>query len=489
MWSLGYFFVCVSFIRGEEINNTADPPVVGIASDPYSPITNVADWIQIATFSTKTISDKPSIEIDLDITVLRTGLVGNFLDIFQVSSVFDIAIATADRSRLISSNPYEGFSALVEMTIENYHSIVVLFRNRNSYASVVPMTMGEIFSNSDVFDLRTKFPQCSFPIYMQGICGSCYAEVVAGTATEVACIAGNSGVIQLSPQPLVSCSNLGGCNGGSPYLAAMWTANHGLVEQDQCPYESTQCDPGSDVNKDGCFECSRVEKELRFAKRRYYFSPVVMTSMSEYAIRRRIESGGSVMVIFDAHMNFQEFFQKHPFGIYKTTNSSPSLGNHSIRLVGFGIEGDVKYWIGLNSWGSSWGDKGSFKILRGENFCNIEQYPVGLDYIGSDSPALVTAGVSQEPHSVHVGDWKVQDLQDTFWSTKIAEWRSTSSTFDNVLSNDPIVFIATRITNGYRVKIKTKGGAEVKVYVDPSGRVEFKIVSENVMLPEHRHVG
>ena len=477
-------FLLVLACRGDEINNTGNPPIVNIASDPPS----LDDWIEVARFSTKSISNKPTIEVHLDMTVLRTGVVGTLLDLFLVSSVFDVAITTPDRLHVITSNPYEGSSAMIEVTIEEYSSIVVLFRNRNTFCSVVPMVLGEIFSSADVFDLRAKYSKCLFPIYMQGICGSCYADVVAGAGTEVACIAGKSGLTQLSPQPLVSCSNLGGCSGGSPYLAALWTANHGLVEQDQCPYESTQCDPAIDVEKNGCFKCSLVENELKMAKKRYYFSPVVIQSSSEYAMRRRIESGGSVMVIFDAHANFQEFFQKHPFGIYKSTNSSPSLGNHSIRLVGFGIEGDVKYWIGLNSWGSSWGDRGSFKILRGENLCNIEQYPVGLNYIGSDSP--VVAGASSEPsNSLHVGDWTVQDPLDPFWAMKIAEWRVESSGFDRILVNDTVVFIATRITNGYRVKIKCKGGAEIKVYVDPSGRVEFRIVSENVMIPEHRHVG
>ena len=45
---------------------------------------------------------------------------------------------------------------------------------------------------------------------------------------------------------------------------------------------------------------------------------------------------------------------------------------HSITLVGYGEENGVKYWIGMNTWGTDWGDKGFFKILRGENEAQIE---------------------------------------------------------------------------------------------------------------------
>jgi len=45
---------------------------------------------------------------------------------------------------------------------------------------------------------------------------------------------------------------------------------------------------------------------------------------------------------------------------------------HSILLVGWGEERGVKYWIGMNTWGTQFGEDGFFRILRGENECNIE---------------------------------------------------------------------------------------------------------------------
>ena len=46
--------------------------------------------------------------------------------------------------------------------------------------------------------------------------------------------------------------------------------------------------------------------------------------------------------------------------------------DHSVVLVGYGVENGVKYWIGMNTWGKEWGEGGYFKILRGENEQSIE---------------------------------------------------------------------------------------------------------------------
>lgn len=58
-------------------------------------------------------------------------------------------------------------------------------------------------------------------------------------------------------------------------------------------------------------------------------------------------------------------------GVYEHVVGS-RLGGHAIRILGWGIENDVPFWLIANSWNSDWGDNGYFKILRGKNHCGIE---------------------------------------------------------------------------------------------------------------------
>ena len=43
--------------------------------------------------------------------------------------------------------------------------------------------------------------------------------------------------------------------------------------------------------------------------------------------------------------------------------------------MGYGEENDMKYWKVKNSWGTSWGDEGYIKILRGAGLCGVTMQP------------------------------------------------------------------------------------------------------------------
>ena len=53
------------------------------------------------------------------------------------------------------------------------------------------------------------------------------------------------------------------------------------------------------------------------------------------------------------------------------------MGGHAIKIVGWGtqknkIEKNVEYWTIANSWDTTWGENGYFRIKRGVNMCGIE---------------------------------------------------------------------------------------------------------------------
>lgn len=44
----------------------------------------------------------------------------------------------------------------------------------------------------------------------------------------------------------------------------------------------------------------------------------------------------------------------------------------SFQILGWGVENGEKYWLCANSWNTSWGASGFFKIARGTNECMLE---------------------------------------------------------------------------------------------------------------------
>jgi len=56
-----------------------------------------------------------------------------------------------------------------------------------------------------------------------------------------------------------------------------------------------------------------------------------------------------------------EDFMSYKSGIYHHV-SGEVAGGHAVKMIGWGNEGGVDYWICANSWGPEWGEKGFFRI-------------------------------------------------------------------------------------------------------------------------------
>lgn len=64
-------------------------------------------------------------------------------------------------------------------------------------------------------------------------------------------------------------------------------------------------------------------------------------------------------------------FPSYKSGVYHHVSGS-MLGGHAIKIIGWGVENGTKYWIVVNSWNETWGDKGIIKIRKGVNEIGIE---------------------------------------------------------------------------------------------------------------------
>lgn len=78
-------------------------------------------------------------------------------------------------------------------------------------------------------------------------------------------------------------------------------------------------------------------------------------------------TNGPVEVLFFVY----EDFYAYKNGVYQH-KTGKNLGGHAVKILGWGVEKNQPYWLVANSWGTEWGDKGFFKILRGVDECGIE---------------------------------------------------------------------------------------------------------------------
>lgn len=89
---------------------------------------------------------------------------------------------------------------------------------------------------------------------------------------------------------------------------------------------------------------------------------------------------GPIVAGYTVYQSFMDFFKdpnnaKKVYSVDFKENyqgKEKNLGGHAVSIIGWGVDDDgTKYWLIRNSWASSWGDNGYFRMERGNNFCGI----------------------------------------------------------------------------------------------------------------------
>ena len=128
----------------------------------------------------------------------------------------------------------------------------------------------------------------------------------------------------------------------------------------------------------------------------------------EIQIRREIWKWGPVASGMKVYPDFYTFDAKKE--IYKWNGKGPQVGGHAVEIMGWGEEKGTKYWLIKNTWGTKWGDKGYFKMIRGVNDCEIEDNVMCMipDFFYPTNYRLGSGTSSLSPGS------KPKDLLDLF---------------------------------------------------------------------------
>lgn len=245
-------------------------------------------------------------------------------------------------------------------------------------------------SYSESFDLREEYPECSSlrEIKDQNACGSSWAVAAAEVMSDRICILSNQSLQpKISSVHLISCCTIcgQGCNGGNPTMAFMYWHEKGIPtggayeDKKTCqPYVFPRCDhklvPGpfnpcgtKPLQTPKCEEECIEEYDKSLKDDLWFGNEAYMVGPNEYEIMTEIYQKGSVTASFIVYEDFALYKE----GVYQHV-AGELLGGHAVKIIGWGVENGVKYWLCANSWNDNWGDKGFFKILKGENHLEIE---------------------------------------------------------------------------------------------------------------------
>ena len=202
------------------------------------------------------------------------------------------------------------------------------------------------------------------PVKDQGSCGSCWA--FSTVANLEGLYYANKGVMKtFSEQMLVDCDTSdSGCNGGLMEYAFTWLKkNGGIMTDTDYPYKGVKSTCRSDKSK-------YVDMTITGYKK-LGSSWSTWSAVDEDEVKEFLYETGPLAIALNA-----DPLQTYSSGILDVTSTKcPTSGiNHAVTLVGYGTENNVAYWIVKNSWGTSWGEKGYFRIRRGNGTCGINCY-------------------------------------------------------------------------------------------------------------------
>jgi len=284
-----------------------------------------------------------------------------------------------DENRSWTAGPNEYFS---EMSWETRAKLMNCIK-----PSTYPIKNFSRYDFPNSFDARTKWPGCCGKILDQARCGSCWSFGATSAASDrlyIESLKTNKDATYVSLAPLDATINWGGSSGcGGGFDAWPYFEKTGVVTEDCLPYGKWEkpnpgpipacpanetlvdpCGPETFVNTPSSSHTCANGKDFNSDR---HFGNSAQQFSDQRSMQQELSTNGPI----SCDMLVYKDFVFYKSGIYHRREAIP-LGGHSVKLIGYGTadNGD-SYWIGQNSWTSTWGEKGYFRIGMGE--ASIEQ--------------------------------------------------------------------------------------------------------------------
>jgi len=327
-----------------------------IVGEPNETLFNIPDGVKCVDYTV----DPPSTAFD-DSTLINDPRV-----IEEVSRE-----AEANGWKAVANKRFDGvtFGSLKQSMMGNSLSPFILRHRVTPYSDhsssrVVKRTFDPNLKIPESYDARKEYPMCTTlsQISDQKTCGCCYAMAAATSLAGRMCIATNGTFDkQLSTQWIIGCDDTTlGCNGG--WVESVWhflqrngtttsTCSSFMGVQSKC---HSMCDNGDNVT------LYRTEEPVDLHDK----DPEKTVQI----IQQEIMTHGPVEAAYYVFKDFMHLGSD----VYKRTKKTTFQGGHAVRVIGWGTEKGTPYWLVANTWGTDWGDKGFFKIIRGKNECGFE---------------------------------------------------------------------------------------------------------------------
>eukprot|EP00747_Dinoflagellata_sp_TGD_P113091 gnl/TRDRNA2_/TRDRNA2_171632_c1_seq1.p1 gnl/TRDRNA2_/TRDRNA2_171632_c1~~gnl/TRDRNA2_/TRDRNA2_171632_c1_seq1.p1 ORF type:complete len:553 (+),score=34.82 gnl/TRDRNA2_/TRDRNA2_171632_c1_seq1:30-1661(+) len=228
------------------------------------------------------------------------------------------------------------------------------------------------------------------------ICHSCWAHGPLGAISDRYRIATNGSIdVSLSIQALLNHDSEitgGNCQDGNTRMVNKFLYTYGVSDDTCAPYmgqsfawgieccantvEMKVNKTSSKVREHLCQSCSWNGNCVWVPPGRYQLYRVGSygTVKGENAMLREIYERGPIACDLDS---IPAPFDNHSGGVIIDHDNATNTTDHVVVITGFGVDEEtgMKFWSGRNSWGTSYGEDGFFRIRRGTDTLQLESEP------------------------------------------------------------------------------------------------------------------